>query len=58
MMDGLGHYLRVRAGFSVEPFPWLELSADVDVLSNRTLVSGWKGQMLGGDAELHPFDCL
>ena len=49
---------QVRAGFSAELLPWLELSADVDVLSNRTLISGLKSQVLGGGAELHPFDCL
>ena len=49
---------QVRAGLSLEPLSWLELTGDVDVFSNSTIVPGLKTQHLGGGAELHPFSCL
>jgi hypothetical protein len=49
---------QVRAGVSIEPLSWLELTGDVDVLSNSTIVPGISSQHLGGGAELHPFSCL
>ena len=49
---------QVRAGFSLEPLSWLELTGDVDVLSNKTIVPGINSQHLGGGAEIHPFSCL
>jgi hypothetical protein len=49
---------QVRAGVSLTPLSWLELTGDVDVLSNSTIVSGIKSQNLGGGAEFHPFSCL
>jgi len=49
---------QVRAGFSLEPLSWLELTGDVDVLSNKTIVPGISTQHLGGGAEFHPFSCL
>jgi hypothetical protein len=49
---------QVRAGMSYEPLSWLELTADVDVIPNTTVVPGIKTQHLGGGAEFHPFSCL
>lgn len=49
---------QVRAGASWDPLSWLELTADVDVFSNSTIVSGLNSQTLGGGAEFHPFSCL
>ena len=49
---------QVRAGVSLEPLSWLELTGDVDVLSNTTIVPGLKTQHLGGGAEFHPYSCL
>lgn len=49
---------QVRAGFSYEALSWLELTGDVDVLSNSTIVPGLKSQNLGGGLELHPYSCL
>jgi hypothetical protein len=49
---------QVRAGLSLTPLSWLELTGDVDVLSNATIVPGLKTQHLGGGVELHPFSCL
>jgi len=49
---------QVRAGVSLNPWSWLELTGDVDVLPNTTIVPGIKTQHLGGGAEIHPFSCL
>lgn len=49
---------QVRAGASWDALSWLELTGDVDVVSNSTLVDGIKSQHLGGGAEFHPFSCL
>jgi len=49
---------QVRAGVSLDALSWLELTGDVDVLSNTTIVPGLKTQHLGGGAEFHPFSCL
>jgi len=49
---------QVRAGLAWDALSWLELTADVDVFSNSTLVPGLKSQTLGGGAEFHPFSCL
>ena len=49
---------QVRAGVSLEPLSWLELTGDLDVLSNSTIVPGINSQHLGGGAEFHPFSCL
>jgi hypothetical protein len=49
---------QVRAGVSIDALSWLELTADVDVLPNDTIIPGLKTQHLGGGAEIHPFSCL
>ena len=49
---------QVRAGFSWDALSWLELTGDVDVLKNTTVVPGIKTQHLGGGAEFHPYSCL
>ena len=49
---------QIRAGVSVDALSWLELTGDVDVLSNSTIVPGLKSQHLGGGAEFHPVSCL
>ncbi|GFO58989.1 hypothetical protein GMST_13140 [Geomonas silvestris] len=49
---------QVRAGVSWEALSWLELTGDVDVFSNSTIIPGMKSQNLGGGAEFHPFSCL
>ena len=49
---------QVRAGVSWDALSWLELTADIDVLKNTTIVPGIKSQNVGGGAEFHPFSCL
>jgi hypothetical protein len=49
---------QVRAGLSFDAFSWLELTGDIDLLANRTIVPGIMTQHLGGGAEFHPFSCL
>ncbi|GFO67758.1 hypothetical protein GMLC_13370 [Geomonas limicola] len=49
---------QVRAGVSWDALSWLELTGDIDVLSNSTIIPGMKSQNLGGGAEFHPFSCL
>jgi hypothetical protein len=49
---------QVRAGFTVSPLGWLELSADIDVIENSTVLSGLKSQVLGGGAEFKPLSSL
>ncbi len=49
---------QVRAGVSWDALSWMELTGDVDVLKNTTVVPGIKTQHLGGGAEFHPYSSL
>lgn len=49
---------QVRAGLSLQPLSWLEVTGDVDVLKNSTIVPGVESQHLGGGLELHPVSSL
>jgi F plasmid transfer operon, TraF, protein len=49
---------QVRAGVDIDALSWLALTADIDVLSNATIVPGLRTQHFGGGIEIHPYNCL
>ncbi|WP_188055279.1 conjugal transfer protein TraF [Oryzomonas rubra] len=49
---------QVRAGIAISPLTWLDLTGDIDVIKNTTVVSGLRSQQLGGGAEFKPVSSL
>lgn len=54
--DGFRIRPQVRGGVAVDLLTWLDVSADIDLTKNETVLPGLKSQNVGGGVELRPAD--